>query len=217
MAENIIEMCGVSTPVASVIWLHGLGADGQDFVPVVEMLKLPDIRFILPEAPIRAVTINNGHMMRAWYDLFGLALTSKEDEAGIRETQQQIEMLIAKEIERGIPANKIVLAGFSQGGAIALHTGLRYKNTLAGVLALSTYVPLKQALVTEKSAANQKTPIFMAHGLQDDVISIETCKVSYSLLQSEGYAVSWHEYLMAHSVCLEEIDDIRIFLRNILA
>jgi phospholipase/carboxylesterase len=216
MNDAPIELCSNNSPSASVIWLHGLGADGSDFVPVVEMLNLPNIRFILPHAPYRKVTINNGYEMRAWYDLYGLTIGSREDETGIREAQDYLESLIAHEVKRGIPHGKIVLAGFSQGGAIALHTALRHKQALAGILALSTYLPLKSFLPEEKSLDNQNAPIFMAHGLYDEVISLETCRVSLELLLAQQYQVDWHEYPMAHSVCMEEINDIRSFLSNTL-
>jgi len=202
-------------PEHSVIWLHGLGADGNDFVPVVKLLDLPKHRFILPHAPHKKVTINNGYEMRAWYDLYGLAPDSRQDEAGIRATQAYIETLIEKELERGIPSRRIVLAGFSQGGAIALHTALRYKVRLGGVIALSTYLPLKDLLPAEKTVENQSTPIFMAHGTDDDVISMATCQLSLALLQAEQYQVHWHEYPIAHSVSIEEIDAIRAFLLDL--
>lgn len=215
MNEKPVEINNSKNPIGSVIWLHGLGADGNDFVPVVEMLDLPQLRFILPHAPYRKVTINNGYEMRAWYDLLGLTLGSPEDEAGINETQNTIDQLIQHELNKGIPSHRIVIAGFSQGGAIALHTALRYQQPLAGVIALSTYLPLKSSFPKQKSPQNQQTPIFMAHGTNDDVISIETSRVSLSLLQTEQYQVAWHEYPMAHSVSLEEIDDIRTFLLSL--
>lgn len=210
--EPPIEYCNSSTPTASVIWLHGLGADGSDFLPVVEMLNLPHIRFILPHAPYQKVTLNNGYEMRAWYDLFGLSLEATEDETGIRDTQINIEALIANENMRGIPTDRIVLAGFSQGGAIALHTALRHGQPLAGILALSTYLPLRSKLAQEKSPENQHTPIMMAHGRQDSVIPLTFCEVTRALLIAQGYTLDWHVYDMAHSVCMEEIDDIRTFL-----
>ncbi len=216
MNENAIEISNTTNPTGSVIWLHGLGADGNDFAPIVELLNLPQLRFILPHAPYRKVTINNGYEMRAWYDLFGLTLGSPEDETGIAETQNAIEQLIQHELEKGIPSNKIVIAGFSQGGAIALHTALRYQQPLAGVIALSTYLPLKSSFSKQKSPQNQQTPIFMAHGTNDDVIDIATSRVSLSLLQTEQYQVAWHEYPMTHSVSMEEVDDIRAFLLRIL-
>lgn len=215
MLEAPIEITQGSEPAYSVIWLHGLGADGNDFVPVVELLNLPNYRFILPHAQYQKVTLNNGHEMRAWYDLHGLTPDSKQDEVGIRASQCHIEALIEKEHERGIPNHHIILAGFSQGGAIALHTALRYKDKLGGVLALSTYLPLKSLLSAEKSIKNQQTPIFMAHGSHDDVISIATCKGALSLLQAEQYQVEFHEYPIAHSVSIDEIDEIRSFLLSI--
>ena len=218
--DTPIEICQSKNPTASakasIIWLHGLGADGNDFVPVVEMLNLPHIRFILPHAPYQKVTVNNGYEMRAWYDIYSFAAGSPQNETGIRASQVYIESLIAKEISRGIPNNKIFLAGFSQGGAIALHTALRHKQALAGVLALSTYLPLKALLATEKSSANQHTPILMAHGTHDNVISLDTCHASLEALKTEAYIIDWHEYPMAHSVCMQEIDDIRAFLSRIL-
>lgn len=201
---------------ASVIWLHGLGADGYDFVPIIEQLGLANIRFILPHAPSIPVTINHGYIMPAWYDLYGLTPGSAEDEAGISTSQNYINSLIKKEIDKGIPASRIVLAGFSQGGAMALHTALRYPQKLAGILALSTYLPLKSKLDTETHIANADIPIFMAHGIYDDVISLETSKMSLNPLQNRQFSVSWHEYNMAHSLCLEEIDDIRDFLQQVL-
>lgn len=201
---------------ASVIWLHGLGADGHDFEAIVQKMNLPHVRFILPHAPEMAVTRNSGYIMPAWYDLYGVTGSSQEDEAGIKTSQTYINALIQKEIDRGIPANRIVLAGFSQGGAIALYTALRYPFKLAGILALSTYLPIKTKLVTEANPANATTPIFMAHGIYDDVISLDLCKISLAVLQSNHLAVDWHEYNMAHSVCAEEIVDIRNFLQQIL-
>ncbi len=216
MLEQPIEISSNQNINASVIWMHGLGADGNDFVPVVEMLDLPHIRFILPHAPYRNVTRNNGYEMRAWYDIYGLTPISREDATGINESQLAIEALIAQEIKRGVPANRIVLAGFSQGGAIALHTALRYPQALAGVLALSTYLPLNSLLAAQKSTANQQTPIFMAHGVDDAIITMETCKASLAILQAQSYRVDWHEYPMAHSVCMEEIADIQQFLNAVL-
>lgn len=216
MNEQAIEISQTENPSGSVIWLHGLGADGHDFAPVVDMLNLPTLRFILPHAPHRKVTINNGVEMRAWYDLLGLALGSPEDAEGIAATQMTLEQLIQGELDQGIPSNKIVIAGFSQGGAMALHTALRYNKPLAGVLALSTYLPLKPSFPDEKSPQNQRTPIFMAHGANDDVITMGTSRVSLSLLQAEHYQVQWHEYAMGHCVSMEEIDDIRSFLLSIM-
>jgi phospholipase/carboxylesterase len=211
-----VEISISVSPSASVIWLHGLGADGNDFVPVVKMLDLPHVRFILPHAAYKKVTANNGYEMRAWYDIFGFVPGSREDEAGVRESQAYIESLISKEVARGIPANRIVLAGFSQGGAVALYTALRHEQALAGVLALSTYLPLKANLAKEKSKQNQAVPIFMAHGTFENVISLDTCRISFEVLQTQHYNINWYEYPMAHSVNQEEIDDIRAFLLQVL-
>lgn len=204
---------------ASVIWLHGLGSNGYDFEPVVQQLlqqNLSHVRFILPHAPEVAVTRNSGYIMPAWYDLYGVTGSSKEDEVGITASQHYINGLIQLEINKGIPANRIVIAGFSQGGAIALYTALRYPKKLAGVMALSTYLPLKTKLGGEANPANAKVPIFMAHGVSDEIISLELSKVSLNILQSCHYPVSWHEYNMAHSVCAAEINDIRDFLHQVL-
>ncbi len=211
-----LEITGAGTIDSSIIWLHGLGADGHDFEPVVRELNLPSTRFILPHAAYRPVTVNNGYVMRAWYDIFDLGLGSEQDEEGIRQTQLQIEALIAQEQARGIAPSRIVLAGFSQGGAIALHTALRYPLRLAGLIALSTYLPLESKLAQEAHEANRQLPIFMAHGSFDEVISLEISKASLNILTQSGYDVDWHEYEMGHSVCAEELADIRTFLGNIL-
>jgi phospholipase/carboxylesterase len=199
----------------SVIWLHGLGADGHDFSPIVPELNMPNTRFIFPHAPHKPITMNNGYEMRAWYDLFGLSMQHKQDEAGMREMQKNIEALIANEVGQGISESNIVLAGFSQGGAMALFTALRHPKKLAGVLALSTYVSLKEKLAEEVNSANQDVPILMAHGSFDSVITLDTCLVSRNLLESLNYKLEWHEYPMAHSVCTEEIDDISRFLSKV--
>jgi phospholipase/carboxylesterase len=199
----------------SVIWLHGLGADGHDFSPIVPELNMPNTRFIFPHAPHRPITMNNGYEMRAWYDLYGLTLQNKQDEAGMRAMQKEIELLIQSEIKQGIPANKIVLAGFSQGGAMAFFAALRYPEKLAGILALSTYVSLKEKLADEACRANRGIPIFMAHGIFDSIITLDTCNVSRQLLEDLNYNVDWHEYPMAHSVCTEEIEDIAHFLKQV--
>ena len=214
--DTPIEISMSATPSASVIWLHGLGAVGNDFVPVVKMLNLPHVRFILPHAAFKKVTANNGYEMRAWYDVFGFAPGSREDAAGVKESQAYIESLINKEVARGIPSERIVLAGFSQGGAVVLHTALRHQQALAGVMALSTYLPLKASLALEKSKQNQTIPIFMAHGTFDNVISLDTCRVSFEILQTQQYSIQWHEYAMEHSVNQAEIDDIRTFLLQVL-
>lgn len=214
-----LEVTTDPNPACSVIWLHGLGADGHDFAPIVPELGLPPqlaVRFIFPHAPLMPVTINNGYVMPAWYDVRSLDLRQTEDEAGIRASQQKIEALIGHEGERGIPASRIVLAGFSQGGAIALHAGLRHAAALAGVLALSTYLPLPLALASEASQVNAGLPIFMAHGTGDAVIPISQGIASRDVLQENGYEVAWHEYPMAHSVCPEEIADIGQWLLQVL-
>lgn len=211
-----LEINPSDTVQNSVIWMHGLGADGYDFEPVVNMLDMPATRFVLPHAPLRPVTINNGYSMPAWYDLFGLDANSRQDEEGIAQSRAQIEQLIEHEIARGTPGERIVLAGFSQGGAIALHTGLRHSKKLAGIVALSTYLPLKSVLYEERHDANRQIPIFMAHGSFDHVISLETNQLSRTTLEQAGYALEWHEYAMAHSVCEEEIADIRRFLSKVL-
>ena len=201
---------------ASVIWLHGLGANGYDFAPVVDMLNLAQVRFILPHAPSMAVTRNNGYVMPAWYDLYAPSDSQKEDLAGITRSEDYLNSLIENEIKRGIASDQIVLAGFSQGGAIALHSATRYPKKLAGVLALSTYLPLKATLAKQAHAANLATPIFMAHGRADDIISLDRALASRFSLQESGFTVQWYEYAMAHSVCAEEINDIRLFLTGLL-
>jgi phospholipase/carboxylesterase len=193
-----------------------LGADGHDFEPVVQMLKISNTRFILPHAPHRPITANNGYEMPGWYDIIAFGGNNQEDEVGIRATQQQIEGLIAQEVARGIPSKKIALLGFSQGGAIALQTGLRHTEPLAGILALSTYLALESSLSTEASPANKPIPIFMAHGTVDNVIPMSRAERSLNALKSNGYHVNWHEYTMAHTVSMEEISDIRDFLTKIL-
>jgi len=198
-------------PQAAVIWLHGLGADGHDFEPIVPELELPKpVRFVFPHAPVRPVTINNGMRMRAWYDIFQFG-GGREDDAGIRASQKLVEELI--EAERG---KKIVLAGFSQGGAIVLQTALRHPEALAGVMALSTYLPLSMTVAAVRHAANHKVPIFMAHGRFDDIIPISRAERSRDFLKELGYAVQWQAYPMPHSVCAEEIRDISRFLATIL-
>jgi phospholipase/carboxylesterase len=203
-------------PGAAVIWLHGLGADGHDFEPIVPELHLPKpVRFVFPHAPIRPVTINQGMRMRAWYDIFQFG-GGPEDEAGVRASQKLLEQSISDEARRGFKPENIVLAGFSQGGAIALQTALRYPQRLAGVMALSTYVPIASSLTAERSEANQGLPIFMAHGQFDDLIPFERAKRSRELLEKLGYAVTWKDYPMPHAVCAEEIGDIARFLARVI-
>ena len=214
-----IELDTAPNPGASVIWLHGLGADGNDFVPMVPELGLPrskPTRFIFPHAPVRAVTINNGFRMRAWYDIAAADLVNRADLAGVRDSQALIEALIAREKTRGVPAERIVLAGFSQGGAIALYTGLRHAERLAGIIALSTYVVAVDKLATEASAANSGLPIFMAHGTADPVVRPEWGEASRRALEAAGYPVEWHTYGMPHSVCMEEIVAIGAWLGKLL-
>jgi len=201
---------------ASVIWLHGLGADGYDFVPIVDELRLPSscaVRFIFPHARVRPVTINNGHAMRAWYDIKALTREAGEDATGIRESEGVVRDYVARETAQGIAARRIVIAGFSQGGAIALQTGLRHGEELAGVMALSTYLPLRSVFATEASAANRKTPILMCHGTQDTVVPLQLGELSREVLTGLGYAVEWRTYPMPHSVCVEEINDISAWLQ----
>lgn len=211
-----IEIQSIASPSACVIWLHGLGADGHDFVPVVEMLGLPHLRFVLPHAPYRPVTLNNGFEMRAWYDILGLEADSPQDETGIRHMQAELESMIVHQQAQGIPSHRIVLAGFSQGGGMVLHCAPRFDKPLAGVLALSTYLPLRDKLKDEKNDTNIKTPIWMAHGRLDTVIAEKTAIVARNALLEAGFEVDWHLYEMAHSVCDEEIDDIRQFLLKVL-
>jgi phospholipase/carboxylesterase len=200
-------------PQAAVIWLHGLGADGHDFEPIVPELELQQpVRFVFPHAPVRPVTINQGLRMRAWYDIFQFR-GGPEDAAGVHASQKLVEALIE---EQRLPSDRIVLAGFSQGGAIVLHTALRHRERLAGVLALSTYVPLAATLAAERAAANAELPIFMAHGQFDDIIPLERAEQSRRLLESLGYPVRWRAYPMPHSVCAQEIADISSFLGTIL-
>lgn len=206
-------------PKFTIIWMHGLGADGHDFEPLVpELLErdLPSLRFVFPHAPVRPVTINNGYAMRAWYDIIGIDRRSAEDFAGITASAAAITALIRNENARGIDASRIALAGFSQGGAMALHTGTRHSETLAGIIALSCYLPRAGQLAAERAAANQATPIFMAHGTQDPVVPYGLAEDSRRLLESSGYAVEWHAYPMPHSLCEPEVGDIRAFLRKIV-
>jgi len=213
---DAIVMETAPSPTAAVIWMHGLGADGHDFEPIVPELglpKAPAVRFVFPHAPIQPVTINGGVRMRAWYDVTG---DGRQDAAGIRASRTRIESLIGRERAQGIPARGIVLAGFSQGGAIALQTALRHGERLGGVLALSTYLPLPDTVEQEASPANRDLPIFMAHGRQDPVIPLSLATRSRDKLVSLGYGVEWHDYAMPHSVCVEEIADVARWLRAVL-
>jgi len=216
---DCVELQTSPAPTGSVIWLHGLGADGYDFVPVVrelETLGAPRLRYVFPHAPQMAVTINGGHVMPAWYDILGTDLGRREDASGIRASQRAVEALIAREVERGTPRTRIVLAGFSQGGAIALHAGLRQAEPLAGLIALSTYLPLGEVFAAERHAASGKVPIFMAHGTADPVVPIARGHASRDALKQLGADLTWHEYPMQHSVCGDEVRDIAAFLRRIL-
>jgi phospholipase/carboxylesterase len=212
------EVETASNPTHSVIWMHGLGADGHDFVPIVPELALDGfaVRFVFPHAPLQPVTINGGYVMRAWYDIGYEDLSLREDEKGVRESQHAIELLIEREQQRGIPPARIVLAGFSQGGAIALQCGLRYPERLAGVIALSTYVPLPDKVEAERSEANSAVPILMLHGTEDPIVPLKLAQASCSRLLTHGYQVEWREYRMPHSVCAEEIADIGSWLRKIV-
>lgn len=222
MTSSLLETIQLDTgpnPTASIIWLHGLGADGNDFVPIVHELDLtgcPAIRFVFPHAPTMPVTINNGYVMRAWYDILGADLVRREDEAGLRQSQALVEQLIECEKARGVPAGRIILAGFSQGCAMTLQTGLRHSEKLAGLLGLSGYLPLYTLIPEERHNANQDTPIFLAHGRYDPIVPIDRAEKSRDILRSLDYNVEWHEYPMQHSVCKEEIDDIGVWLKQVL-
>jgi len=202
---------------ACVIWLHGLGADGGDFVPIIPELGLDEaasIRFIFPHAPVQAVTINGGMKMRAWFDIYNLGSLERQDEAGIAASAQRVRDLIAEQNAQGVPCDKIVLAGFSQGGAIVLQTATRHPEPLAGVLALSTYLPMHAQLSVEKSEANQQIPILMCHGSFDPVLPLQLGAWSRDMLQDAGYTVVWREYPMQHQVCAEQIADIANWLKE---
>jgi phospholipase/carboxylesterase len=214
----VLEPGSGVVPNAAVIWLHGLGADGYDFVPIVPQLGFPEgsePRFVFPHAPVRPVTINNGMRMRAWYDIYGFSPQEREDESGIRASVALVEQLMHDEEEGGIPAKRMVIAGFSQGGAIALHTGLRHLQSLAGILSLSAWLPL-QRTIGEAAPANQGTPILMCHGLYDPVVPIQLAELSRELLVARGYAVEWKTYPMQHEVSQQEIADISGWLKRAL-
>ncbi|KQZ79307.1 carboxylesterase [Rhodanobacter sp. Root561] len=220
MTLPAVEHETAAHPTHSIIWLHGLGADGHDFAPIVPELvdpAWPALRFVFPHAPVRPVTINNGMSMRAWYDITGFDLTSRQDEAGISASVAATEALIAREHERGVPSERIILAGFSQGGAIALSAGVRHAQKLAGIVALSTYLPLSATVASERHAANAATPIFWGHGTADPVVVLQRGSDSRNALQALGYTVDWHTYPMAHAVCAEEIGDLRHWLGQRLA
>ncbi len=218
---DTVEIQTGDTPTASIIWMHGLGADANDFVPIVRELDLrdcPPIRFVFPNAPQIPVTLNNGYIMPAWYDIAaaGTDINRREDENGLRHSQSQIEALIAREIERGVAADKIVIAGFSQGCAMTLQVGLRHPQKLAGLMCLSGYVPLADKIADERHPANQTTSIFMVHGTADPVIPVQRAEQSRDLLKQLGYQVEWHDYWMQHSVSPQEVVDIGNWLRKVL-
>ena len=220
MSLEVIEAQTGENPVATILIMHGLGADGRDFLPIAEQLDLSGVgpvRFLFPSAPSMPVTINGGFVMPAWYDILGADLVRREDEAGLRQSQAAIEALIARERTRGMPADRIVVAGFSQGCAMALMIGLRHPERLAGIVGLSGYLPLADKTAQERSAANQGVPIFLAHGSRDGVIVLPRATASRDVLKSLGYALEWHEYPMEHSVCPEEIADLARWLRRVLA
>jgi phospholipase/carboxylesterase len=219
-ALETIETETGPNPGAAVLIMHGLGADGNDFVPIAKELDLAQagpVRFVFPHAPVIPVTINNGFRMRAWYDILGLGGTSREDEAGLRNSMAEVEKLLEREKQRGMPAHRIVLAGFSQGCAMALMTGVRHKERLAGIAGLSGYLPLAETTARERNDANALTPIFMGHGQHDDIVDIARGKASRDALRGLGYEVEWHDYPMAHSVCMEEIEDLGRWLAKALA
>jgi len=214
---ELVEMQTTAAPERAVIWLHGLGADGYDFVPVVkelESLGAPAARYVFPHAPMMPVTINNGFVMRAWYDIRTADLAHREDEQTIRSSQRAVEELIGREVQRGIPRARIVLAGFSQGAAITLQTGLRQAEPLAGLVALSGYLPLADRLAAERHPGSAEVPVLMAHGTDDPVVPVARAIHSRELLASLDYDVDWHEYPMPHSVCAEELEAIAAFLRQ---
>jgi phospholipase/carboxylesterase len=217
---DIIEAESGPNPTATILVLHGLGADGNDFVPIAQELDLQQVgpvRFVFPHAPVMPVTINGGYRMRAWYDILGTEDSGVQDEAGLRRSMALVEALIAREKQQGIPAHRIVLAGFSQGCAMALLTGLRHKERLAGIVGMSGYLPLAETTAQERSEANTGTPIFLAHGTHDHVVELHRAEKSRDLLQSLGYDVEWHEYLMAHSVHPQEVEELNHWLVRVLS
>jgi phospholipase/carboxylesterase len=216
---DAIELETAPSPTAAVIWMHGLGADGHDFEPIVPELRLPArtaVRFVFPHAPLRPVTINQGHVMRAWYDIRALAAMRREDEASVRQSARQIEALLERERQRGIAPGRLVLAGFSQGGAMALHVGVRYPERLAGVMALSCYLPLAHTVATEASPANRDVPIFWAHGIHDPMIPLAMAEGGREQVAALGYSIEWHQYPIPHAVSAEEIADVARWLGRVL-
>ena len=217
---STIEIQPTSAHLYSIIWLHGLGADGHDFESIAHELHLnaePGIHFIFPNAPVQPITINGGMQMRAWYDILEMSVEHKVDIAGIYQSAKLIGRLIEQEMDKGIPSAHILLAGFSQGGVIALYAGLRYPYKLAGIIALSSYLPALEQLKTERSTANSATPIFMGHGILDSVVAIESGKAAFNALHALEFNVEWHDYLMEHSVCIEELGHISTFINNIFS
>ena len=220
MSLQVLEAQSGENPVATILIMHGLGADGRDFVPIAEQLDLSSVgpvRYLFPNAPTIPVTINGGYVMPAWYDILAADLVKREDEAGLRKSQAAIEELIANEKARGIPASRIVLAGFSQGCALALMVGLRHSETLAGIVGMSGYLPLAGTTAAEHTTASLKTPIFMAHGTRDGVVVLPRATASRDALVAMGCAVEWHDYPMEHSVCPQEVSDLENFLKRVLA
>ena len=215
MPLEVIQIETQENPVCAVIWLHGLGANGHDFEPIVPELKLPNTqraRFIFPHAPIQAVSLNNGMQMPAWYDIYGLNMDSQEDVPGIEKITLEIHDLIQQQIDLGMNAKKIILAGFSQGGALALYAGLTFPHQLAGIMGLSCYLPLREKFEIVTERASRELPIFLAHGSMDDVVPMAYAKLAKQILEKQGFTVQWHDYPCAHSLCIEEIQDIQQYL-----
>ena len=216
---DCLEIDPKEKPSYTVIWLHGLGADGHDFEPIVDELRLPadvPVRYVFPHAPTRPVTVNAGMTMRAWYDIVYMDIARDPDIDGVLESAQLLRNLIARELDSGMDSKRIILAGFSQGSVIALHTGLRYELPLAGIMALSTYLPTLDTLEQERAEANANTPIMMAHGKYDPVIPVTLGRQAHKSLEGMGYSVEWHEYPMEHQVCMEEIEDIGAWMSEIV-
>jgi len=218
--EFEVTLTPAAPAVASVILLHGLGADGWDFVPVVDELGLPNalpVRFVFPHAPLRAITVNNGYVMRAWYDIRAFTPEGRADAGGLDESARRVDGYLRNETTLGVPSSHVVLAGFSQGGAVALHAGLRHPERLAGLLALSSYLPFPEKLAAEKSRANSDVPILMCHGRMDPIVPITMGIEARQALRASGYAVDWHDYPMQHEVCAEELAQVARWLRETLA
>ena len=220
MTLQTIELNPGTPPRATVVVMHGLGADGTDFLPMADEMRLAPVgpvRWVFPRAPVRPVTINGGHEMRAWYDILGTDLARREDAAGLRESMTAVHALLDQEVQRGVPAHRIVLAGFSQGCAITLGAGLRYHARLAGLAGLSGYMPLADTTGAERHAANAQTPVFLAHGTQDGVVGVDRGRAAHTLLQSLEQPVQWQQYPMEHSVCIEEVRALQQWLLQVLA